>query len=153
MRVEYKLKTAFLAVAGSNSTHKLILPMTRGPTNSCINFHCNKICATWQILLNPPSEYKGGQLCFFVNDELRMIPRKLGSLVQHPPKILHGVTSIAEGASKCLLVADNNFELDSNGLIEVTGDHVVSFLANRASSFCAPSNEMTRSKKRRRTIN
>ena len=66
--------------------YKVALRATRGPTNSCIDFHCdgNYATSTSQIPLNPPTEYKGGQICFFVNDQLHFVPRPAGSLVQHP---------------------------------------------------------------------
>merc|ERR1719413_149549 len=109
--------------------------MTCGPTNSCIDFHCDGgyATSTSQIPLNSETEYKGGKLCFFVNDRLHFISREPGSLVQHPPKVLHGVTSVTEGARKSLFIVD-----DVNGLgrpdevINVKGDDVVSFLAARA---------------------
>jgi predicted 2-oxoglutarate/Fe(II)-dependent dioxygenase YbiX len=77
--------------------------MTRGPTYSCIDFHTDGSYAisTTQIALNNPSEFKGGSLlCFFVNNSLplHIIPHARGSLVQHSPCVLHGVTSITEGA-------------------------------------------------------
>ena len=83
--------------------HKVALRMTKGPTNSCINFHCDGGYATTtsQIPLNATSEYDGGSLCFFVNDHLRVVPRIPGSLVQHKRAILHGVTSVRrEGREK-----------------------------------------------------
>ena len=76
--------------------YKVALRATRGPTNSCIDFHCDGgyATSTSQIPLNSPAEYKGGQICFFVNDHLHFVPRPLGSLVQHPPNVLHGVTQV-----------------------------------------------------------
>ena len=66
---------------------KIALRMTKGPTNACIAFHCDGgyATSTSQIALNSPSEYTGGQLCFFVNDHVHFLERPVGSLVQHPP--------------------------------------------------------------------
>ena len=68
----------------------------------CINFHCDGgyATSTTQIALNDPSEYKGGAICFFVNDNIHMIPQMKGSMVQHARHVLHGVTSVTEGTRK-----------------------------------------------------
>ena len=115
--------------------HKIALRMTKGPTNSCIDFHCDGgyATSTSQIPLNPTSEYDGGSLCFFVNDLLHMVPRIPGSLVQHPPNVLHGVTSVTRGTRKSLFIVDKGNGLGEGGVVELTSDHVVSFLAQRAS--------------------
>lgn len=114
---------------------KVALRMTCGPTNSCIDFHCDGIYATStsQIPLNPPAEYEGGQLCFFVNNELRFIPRPVGSLVQHPPDVLHGVTSVTEGTRKSLFIVDQNNGVGGRGVVELSSNDLESFLAQRAS--------------------
>ena len=76
--------------------------MTTGPTNACIEFHCDGWYATStsQIALNSPTEYDGGDLCFFVNDQVHFLPRPVGSLFQHPAKVLHGVTQLTRGTRK-----------------------------------------------------
>lgn len=116
--------------------YKIALRMTHGPTNSCINFHCDGIYATStsQIPLNPTSEYEGGSLVFFVNDQLQTVPRVPGSLVQHPRNVLHGVTSVTKGTRKSLFVVDKANGLGEKGVIELTSDHVVSFLVHNAIS-------------------
>ena len=116
--------------------HKVALRMTKGPTNSCINFHCDGGYAslTCQIPLNATSEYDGGSLCFFVNDHLHLVPRIPGSLVQHKRAILDGVTSVTRGTRKSLFIVDYANGLGEGGVVELTSDHVVSFLAQRASS-------------------
>src|SRR6056300_1672400 len=105
--------------------------MTRGPTNNCIDFHCDGgyATSTSQIPLNSPSEYRGGQLCFFVNDQLQFVPRPRGSLVQHPPSVLHGVTAVTEGTRKSLFIVDQNNGLGENGVVKLSSDDVVYFLA------------------------
>ena len=114
--------------------YKVALRATRGPTNSCIDFHCdgNYATSTSQIPLNPPTEYKGGQICFFVNDQLHFVPRPAGSLVQHPPNVLHGVTQVTEGTRKSLFIVDKSNGLGENGVVNLTNDDVTSFLAHRA---------------------
>ena len=128
---------------GANGNIKIALRMTRGPTNSCIDFHCDGEYATStsQIALNPLSEYKGGTLCFFVNDQLHEIPRQRGSLIQHSPRVLHGVTSVAEGTRKSLFIVDQANGLGEKGVVELTSDHVVSFLATRAASLANSTND------------
>ena len=114
--------------------YKVALRATRGPTNSCIDFHCDGgyATSTSQIPLNSPAEYKGGQICFFVNDHLHFVPRPLGSLVQHPPNVLHGVTQVTEGTRKSLFIVDQYNGLGENGVVELTSDDVASFVAHRA---------------------
>jgi len=110
------------------------LRATRGPTNSCIDFHCDGIYAssTSQMPLNSPTEYKGGQICFFVNDQLHFVPRPIGSLVQHPRNVLHGVTQVTEGMRKSLFIVDRDNGLGEGGVVVLSSDDVASFLAYRA---------------------
>ena len=121
---------------GPNSSggYKVALRATRGPTNSCIDFHCDGgyATSTSQIPLNPPTEYEGGQICFFVNDQLHFVPRQQGSLVQHPPSVLHGVTQVTEGMRKSLFIVDISNGLGENGVVNLTDDDVTSFSAHRA---------------------
>ena len=107
--------------------------MTCGPTNSCIDFHCDGgyATSTSQIPLNSPSEYKGGKLCFFVNDQVHEIPRVPGSVVQHPPNVLHGVTSVTEGVRKSLFIVDRMNGLGHDGVITLTNEDIFCFLAQR----------------------
>jgi Zinc finger, C3HC4 type (RING finger) len=62
--------------------------------------------STTQIALNDPSEYDGGRLCYFVNEHLHILERPIGSLVQHPPKVLHAVTNLRSGVRKSLFLVD-----------------------------------------------
>ncbi|KAK1739904.1 ubiquitin family protein [Skeletonema marinoi] len=114
--------------------YKVALRATRGPTNSCIDFHCDGIYAssTSQMPINSPTEYKGGQICFFVNDQLHFVPRPIGSLVQHPRNVLHGVTQVTEGMRKSLFIVDRDNGLGEGGVIVLSSDDVASFLAYRA---------------------
>mmetsp|Transcript_8001 Transcript_8001/g.17090 ORF Transcript_8001/g.17090 Transcript_8001/m.17090 type:complete len:336 (+) Transcript_8001:334-1341(+) len=111
--------------------YRIVLRITRGPTSACVAFHCDGEFAssTSEIPLNDQSEYKGGNTCFYVNGMLHIVPRVSGSLCQHPPKVLRGVTRLTDGTSKCLFIVDNaNVNGDPN-VLEVTSDHIVNFLA------------------------
>ena len=125
----------FSEVPGSRGAHKIALRMTCGPTNSCIDVHCDGHYATStsQVPLNSPSEYEGGKLVFFVNDHLHEVPRVRGSLVQHPPSVMHAVTSVTQGTRKSLFIVDKTNGLGEKGVVELTSDHIISFLAQRAS--------------------
>merc|ERR1719410_1871258 len=58
------LKDTWRTIPGTSQQHgaKIALRMTQGPSNACINFHCDGAYATGtvQIALNDESEYKGG---------------------------------------------------------------------------------------------
>ena len=122
---------------------KIALRMTKGPSNSCIDFHCDGgyATSTSQIPLNSRSEYVGGKLCFFVNDQVHEVPRPPGSLVQHPPQVLHAVTSVTEGVRKSLFLVDHSNGLtngigvvpgyEMGGVVTLRNEHVASFLAQR----------------------
>jgi hypothetical protein len=124
-----KLSEIFESVPNHSGDYKIALRMTCGPTNSCINFHCDGIYAfsTSQIPLNPTSEYEGGDLVFFKNDELQTVSRIPGSLVQHPPKVLHGVTSVLRGKRKSLFIVDKSNGLGEGGVIFLDQDHIRAF--------------------------
>ncbi|GAX26752.1 hypothetical protein FisN_2Hh298 [Fistulifera solaris] len=121
-----KLQRTFRQSGGGS---KVALRMTKGPTNACINFHCDGGYATRtsQIALNDPSEYVGGRLVFFVNDVLHVLERPAGSLVQHPRQVLHGVTCLTSGTRKSLFVVDRFNGLGEGGVVEVSSDQVDGF--------------------------
>jgi hypothetical protein len=129
MVLDQKLSEIFERVPNHSGNYKIALRMTCGPTNSCINFHCDGgyATSTSQIPLNPTSEYEGGDLLFFNNDELQTIARIPGSLVQHPPKVLHGVTSVLRGKRKSLFIVDESNGLGEGGVIILDQDHVRTF--------------------------
>ena len=104
--------------------------MTRGPTNACIDFHCDGIYATGtvQIEINDHTEYQGGQLCFFVKNELFTLQRPAGSVCQHPSKVLHAVTSLTKGTRKSLFVVDQTNGLGEGGIVTASSMDVQSFL-------------------------
>ena len=127
------LRNEFASVPGSSTdprNSKLAFRMTRGPTNACINFHCDGgyATATVQVALNDPALYKGGRLCFFANDTLRVLERPVGSVTRHPAKVLHGVTSLTEGTRLSLFVVDRSNGLGERAVLTVTPEHVQEFL-------------------------
>ena len=125
------LEEAYHRVPGARGAAKYALRMTKA-SNNCITFHCDGVYATStsQIPLNDRSEYKGGKLCYFVNDQLHFVPRTPGSLVQHPPRVLHGVTRVAEGTRKSFFIVDSTNGLGDKGVVELQADTIVSFLAS-----------------------
>jgi hypothetical protein len=124
-----RLQRVYYNVPGASFTPKIALRMTRGPTHACIDFHCDGETATStsQIALNIPTEYAGGRLCFYVNLELHFLERPMGSLVQHSPKVLHGVTHLTQGTRKSLFVVDHYNGLGEDGVIDVTMENVEAF--------------------------
>jgi hypothetical protein len=126
-----RLKMLFREIEGTGgSSCKVALRMTRGPTNACINFHCdgNYATGTVQIAINDPAEYEGGQLCFFVKNELFILQRPAGSVCQHPREVLHAVTSLKKGTRKSLFLVDVNNGLGEGGVVSASSREVQSFL-------------------------
>ena len=82
-----------------------------------------------QVAINDPSEYTGGRLCFFVNDQLHVLERPAGSVCQHPRHVLHAVTALTRGTRKSLFVVDHTNGLGEGNVVTVTKDHVKAFLA------------------------
>jgi len=119
-----------ISTTSSRSRAKIALRMTKA-NNNCIDFHCDHHPATGttQIPLNPCNEYSGGSLVFFVNNSLHFVPREVGSIVQHPSLVLHGVTRVASGTRKSLFVLDECNGLGEEGFITVISADVDSFLS------------------------
>ena len=124
------LKEKFTEVPGAGRNKKIAMRITRGPTKACINFHCDGGYAsvTVQIALNDETEYKGGKLCFFVNDRLDLLARPAGSMTQHPAKVLHAVTSLTEGTRKSLFVVDQENGLGEGAVHMVNEKEVKEFV-------------------------
>ena len=126
-----ELHSHFKEIPGTDrSSAKIALRMTRGPSDACIDFHCDGSYATGtvQIALNDSDEYQGGRLCFFVRDHLHALERPAGSVCQHPPKVLHGVSALTEGTRKSLFMVDVSNGLGDGDVVEVTSAHVQSFI-------------------------
>lgn len=96
---------------------QFVLRSTKGPLDYCINFHVDGPYATktLQIPLNDESSYKGGKLCFFINEKIIVPPRVPGSMTFHNRDVLHGVTSVQEGIRNSFFVVDVN---KGTGLLE-----------------------------------
>mmetsp|Transcript_27736 Transcript_27736/g.67519 ORF Transcript_27736/g.67519 Transcript_27736/m.67519 type:complete len:341 (+) Transcript_27736:568-1590(+) len=110
------------------------LRMTTGPTNACINFHCDGsyVTHTTQIALNDSNDYEGGRLCFFAQNTLHVLERPKGSIVEHHPDVLHGVTAMIKGTRKSLFVVDRSNGLGERGVVEPKMEQIERFLAQRA---------------------
>jgi hypothetical protein len=150
-RVLEKLHAAFRNVPGvaNDSRSKIALRMTRGPTNTCIDFHCDGgyATSTSQIPLNSADEYGGGRLCFFVNDTLHVLPRPAGSLTQHPPRVLHGVTAVTEGTRKSLFIVDESNGLGQTGVVGL----IPEFMSSWQEQELASQSQASRQAKRQKT--
>lgn len=93
--------------AGANGPVILLEQISR--ETKCVDFHCEdgeNATSTTQIALNDPTEYEGGRLVYFHCDELRVLNRPTGSIVQHSAKVLHGVTALISGTRQSLFVVD-----------------------------------------------
>lgn len=100
---------------GNTNGARLAFRRTEGPTNACINFHCDGGYATRtvQITLNDDSEYDGGRLVFYYDGRLHTPLRPQGAMTCHNRAILHAVTPLVRGVRKSLFVVDK-----TNGLGE-----------------------------------
>ena len=139
------LQDLFHEIPGtSSSTPRIALRMTKGPSNACINFHCdgNYATGTVQVALNGPEDYKGGRLCFYVNGCLHILQRPAGSVTQHPRSVLHGVSTLLEGTRKSLFVVDPTNALGGQDVVLVKDQHVEDFLASGTRKVEMPSLQM-----------
>ena len=112
--------------------------MTRGPSNACINFHCDGInvtCAV-QIALNDTTDYDGDRLCFLQCPDVKypegnliiLDERPAGSVCRHRKDVLHDVTALTAGTRKSLFVVDKQNGLGEGGVVvHVKENHVHSF--------------------------
>ena len=139
------LQDLFHEIPGTESSMpRIALRMTKGPSNACINFHCDGHYATGtvQVALNGPEDYKGGRLCFYVNGCLHILQRPAGSVTQHPRKVLHGVSTLLEGTRKSLFVVDPTNALGGQDVVRVNDQHVEDFLASDTCKVEMPSLQM-----------
>ena len=122
----YKLFTEF---PESRGQPKIALRITRGPTNACIDFHCDGGYATTtvQVALNDSSSYIGGRLMFFVQGELHVFYRPTGSVCIHPRNVLHGVESLHWGTRYSLFVVDHSNGLGEDGVITIKSSDICRF--------------------------
>jgi serine/threonine protein kinase/ubiquitin len=128
----------------SGKEGKIAMRMTRGPSNACINFHCdgqahdskNFATRTVQIALNDTTDYEGGRLCFFQCPDAQypegnliiLDERPAGSVCRHRRDVLHAVTALTSGTRKSLFVVDKTNGLGEGGVVHVKENHVHSFL-------------------------
>jgi hypothetical protein len=117
---------------------KIALRITKGPSNACINFHCDGSYAsnTVQIALNGTTDYEGGRLCFFQCPDAKypegnliiLDERPAGSVCRHRRDVLHAVTALTSGTRKSLFVVDSSNGLGEYGVVHVKESDVQSFL-------------------------
>jgi hypothetical protein len=130
-----------------NGSTKLAFRRTEGPTQACINFHCDGPYATStvQIALNDENEYSGGRLLFYNSAKGLYIPRRSkGSMTRHKPNILHAVTPVFEGVRKSLFVVDQSNGLGEKEVYHIGGDDIHTFVRKYTSR-----KETTRKKRNR----
>jgi len=131
---KYQLGSLFKEIPSvpyRGASWKMALRMTRGPSGACIDFHCDGGYATGtvQIALNSTDDYEGGRLLFFVNDALHDLQnRPPGSVVQHPPRVLHGVSAMIKGTRKSLFIVDQTNGLGEDAVVKIEEEHVDGFL-------------------------
>jgi ubiquitin len=115
---------------------KIALRMTRGPSNACINFHCDGPYATRtvHIALNGTTDYEGGRLCFFQCPDAKypgnliiLDERPAGSVCRHRRDVLHAVTALTSGTRQSLFVVDCSNGLGERGVVHVKESDVQSF--------------------------
>jgi hypothetical protein len=145
-----RLQTTFQSMPRARGIQcNFALRMTRGPTRGT-PWHCGRTgtskteTGTVHIALNEPSEYEGGRLCFFVNDQVTELERPAGSVCQYPPDVLHGVTRLTEGTRKSLYVVDAGSCTESSAdqftpsfTRTVTSDDLAAFAEHRYALFDA----------------
>jgi hypothetical protein len=113
------------------------LRVTQGPIPGCINFHCDGEYATCtsQVVLSDDAEHNGGRLVFFTQGALHMPERRVGSLTQHSPQVLHAVTALhGGGRRRSLFVLDESNGLGEAGVLHVTQHHIAAFALGRPRS-------------------
>ena len=118
---------------------KIAFRMTRGPTDSCIRFHCDGPYAqsTTQIALNDSSEYRGGRLVYFEHrpstpNKLSVLERTRGTMTHHTPKVLHAVTRMVSGTRKSMFILDEANGLGDSNVITAEDAQVNAFLTTWA---------------------
>jgi hypothetical protein len=139
------LKDAFKNAPESHGAPKIVLRVTTGPTNSYIEFHTDDnpdtmgavASATLQLALNGTEDYDGGRLVFFTKGKdakkgkLSVLERPAGSLVSHPPSVLHAVTALQKGTRYSLFVVDFMNGHKEPGVVVVKEQDVVNFLGSK----------------------
>jgi hypothetical protein len=126
-------------ITGAGPSAKIAMRSTIGPTNGCINFHCDGYYATGttQILLSSPLHFKGGRIMFFHDDKIHAPTCEYlneGSITQHSRNVLHGVTALTEGTRQSLFVLDTSNGLGEVAVFTVGPEMVAEFLSSQSSS-------------------
>ena len=133
------LKDAFEKAPESRGKPKIVLRVTTAPTNSYIEFHTDDnpdtmgavASATLQLALNGTEDFVGGRLVFFVKGKLHVLERPAGSLVSHPPSVLHAVTALKEGTRYSLFIVDVENGRNEKGVVVVKEQDISNFLGSQ----------------------
>lgn len=117
---------------------KFALRRTQGPTNACINFHCDGPYAssTIQIPLNDLSACHGGRLIMYSNGNLFTPLDRAGCMTRHDRSVLHAVTPFIRGVRKSFFVVDQNNGLGEalNGSIHTISDEDIQTFSDTQSN-------------------
>ena len=71
--------------------------MYYGPHIDVANSELGRRDLSFTIFLNPPNEYKGGELILNIPPEKKTIKLNAGEIIIYPTKYLHEVTEVTEG--------------------------------------------------------
>ena len=98
----YQLELGFVETAlyieyDSKNNNKLDWHMDIGP------YPYNQRKLSFSIFVNDPSEYEGGQLEIWTNNQYDKIPNTKGGIVVFPSFLLHRVTPVTKGIRKVIV--------------------------------------------------
>jgi ubiquitin len=114
---------------------------TRGPVPGAIGWHYdgNYASNTAQLVLNNPTEYTGGRLCYFTKEKgVEVLDRQAGDITKHGTKTLHAVTQLTAGTRYSLFVVDKENGLGETSVIEPDVALVEQILASIVAPNSAP---------------
>ncbi|XP_066917186.1 uncharacterized protein [Clytia hemisphaerica] len=112
----------------SDSNYQLVLRRT-SPTQGCLPWHVDGPYSTptVQYTLNNDTEYVGGKLCFYTDDQGLMIPnRPAGTLSAHT-KEMHAVSRLISGVRYVLFAIDSINDLggSTENIINLGEDNIL----------------------------
>lgn len=105
---------------------KFVLRRMQGPSSGCINFHRDGFYATktFQMTLNDDSQYQGGRICFFTNNQLYIPKRKPGSITIHKSCVMHAVTRMIQGTRYSLFIVNKENSLGEKNVFCIHKDKI-----------------------------
>eukprot|EP01040_Poterioochromonas_malhamensis_P013295 gene13295-14604_t len=85
---------------------------------------------TVQVALNDDTEYEGGRLCYFTEENgVQVLQRSAGDITKHGQKSLHAVTRLTSGTRYSLFVVDELNGLGDDLVVDPTFELTVDILA------------------------